>query len=189
MATSRSRGDTALTTWSPKLMRPLVIVSSPATIRRVVVFPQPDGPTSTTNSPSATSRSSSSTALAPVEKTFVNFSSKIADIGGGTPLVRDAAEQQAAPPVALQYGKQRDHRDDRHQTAHHQEREEVGVSRVAGVLQPQAHSDRGREQVVGAEDDERQDVVVPGSRDRQQQHRQQSGHHQRQRYPVEDPHF
>jgi len=36
---------------------PPVIVSSPATIRRSVDLPQPDGPTMTMNSPSATSMS------------------------------------------------------------------------------------------------------------------------------------
>ena len=38
-------------------------VSSPAMQRRVVVFPQPLGPSSTRNSPDATSRSRSSTAV------------------------------------------------------------------------------------------------------------------------------
>ena len=66
MATSRCRGDTSLTTRSPKLIVPDVIRSSPATIRSAVVLPQPEGPTSTTNSPSATSRSRASSALTPV---------------------------------------------------------------------------------------------------------------------------
>jgi hypothetical protein len=35
---------------------PLEIFSSPATMRKVVDFPQPDGPTSTMNSPSLISR-------------------------------------------------------------------------------------------------------------------------------------
>ena len=38
-------------------MRPAVGSSSPAIIRSVVVFPQPDGPSSVINSPSRTSRS------------------------------------------------------------------------------------------------------------------------------------
>ena len=46
----------------PRLIRPLVFCSRPATIRRVVVLPQPDGPSSVTNSPSATRRSTSFTA-------------------------------------------------------------------------------------------------------------------------------
>jgi len=41
---------------------PLVMSSSPAIMRRVVDLPQPDGPTSATNSLSAISRSTSFTA-------------------------------------------------------------------------------------------------------------------------------
>src|SRR6185436_4938411 len=53
---------------------PPEISSSPATIRKAVVLPQPDGPTRTMNSPSATSRSSESTALMPSAYTFVTSS-------------------------------------------------------------------------------------------------------------------
>ena len=44
---------------------PSLISSSPATMRSAVVFPQPDGPTSTMNSPSAISRSIPDTARVP----------------------------------------------------------------------------------------------------------------------------
>src|SRR5687768_3566168 len=44
-------------------IRPAVGSSSPATIRRVVVLPQPDGPSSAKNWPRPTSRSRSSTAV------------------------------------------------------------------------------------------------------------------------------
>src|SRR5436190_8374010 len=47
---------------------PPLTSSSPATIRSAVVFPQPDGPTSTMNSPSAISSVSSSTARVPSPK-------------------------------------------------------------------------------------------------------------------------
>ena len=56
MAMSRSFGWTSLTTRSPILSVPAVIVSSPAIIRSAVDFPHPDGPTSTRNSLSAMSR-------------------------------------------------------------------------------------------------------------------------------------
>ena len=36
------------TTWSPMVMRPLVGVSRPAIMRRVVVLPQPEGPSRVT---------------------------------------------------------------------------------------------------------------------------------------------
>ena len=52
---SRSLGSSALTTRSPIAISPDVIASSPATIRSSVDLPQPDGPTMTMNSPSATS--------------------------------------------------------------------------------------------------------------------------------------
>src|SRR3954464_8126399 len=59
---SRLLGERSLTTRSPMEMVPPVIGSSPPTIRSAVVLPQPDGPTSTMNSPSSMARSSSSTA-------------------------------------------------------------------------------------------------------------------------------
>jgi hypothetical protein len=52
---SRSFGSSALTTRSPIAISPSV--SSPAIIRSSVDLPQPDGPTSTMNSPSAISTS------------------------------------------------------------------------------------------------------------------------------------
>src|ERR1043166_1971033 len=62
MAMSRSLGGTSFTTRSPMVMRPLETVSSPAIMRSVVLLPHPDGPTRTTNSPSATSSDTSVTA-------------------------------------------------------------------------------------------------------------------------------
>ena len=52
MAMSRSFGGRLLTTRSPMRISPPVMFSSPAIIRSRVDLPQPDGPTSTTNSPS-----------------------------------------------------------------------------------------------------------------------------------------
>src|SRR3954452_18321464 len=50
---SRSLGWTLLTTRSPIEMVPEVMFSRPASIRNSVDLPQPEGPTSTTNSPSS----------------------------------------------------------------------------------------------------------------------------------------
>jgi hypothetical protein len=63
---SRSRGDSVFTTRPPMLSVPVLMSSSPATIRSAVLLPQPDGPTSTRNSPSAMSRSRSWTAWKPL---------------------------------------------------------------------------------------------------------------------------
>src|SRR6266849_7690494 len=62
MAMSRSLGGTSVTSRSPISTRPLSIGSSPASNRRAVVLPEPDGPTRTMNSPSLMPRSSASTA-------------------------------------------------------------------------------------------------------------------------------
>ena len=53
---------TRVTSRSPMRIRPSSTGSRPASIRSVVVLPQPDGPTRTRNSPSATSRSIPGTA-------------------------------------------------------------------------------------------------------------------------------
>jgi hypothetical protein len=46
-------------------------------MRNAVVFPHPDGPTITINSPSAIARSRSKTALVPSSKTFETLSNSI----------------------------------------------------------------------------------------------------------------
>ena len=51
MAMSRCAGGTSLTTRSPMRIVPLVGYSSPASMRNVVVLPQPEGPSRLTNSP------------------------------------------------------------------------------------------------------------------------------------------
>src|SRR6266508_2077175 len=63
MAMSRSIGARSLTTLSPIRMSPPVMVSRPATMRNVVVLPQPDGPTRTRNSLSRICRFTSLTAF------------------------------------------------------------------------------------------------------------------------------
>src|SRR5215475_2761548 len=68
---SRSRGETPFTTFPPIAIAPEVGSSSPAIMRRAVVFPHPDGPTRTMNSPSAMVHVRVSTAVVPFGKTFV----------------------------------------------------------------------------------------------------------------------
>src|SRR5271170_5549707 len=57
-------------------MWPLVCTSRPAIMRRVVVFPQPEGPRMTRNSPSKISSETSSTATSPLKR-LVTWSSRI----------------------------------------------------------------------------------------------------------------
>src|SRR6266496_5077888 len=65
MAMSRSLGLASVTTRSAMLISPPVTSSRPAIIRRMVVLPQPDGPTSTMNSPFWISSETSRTACTP----------------------------------------------------------------------------------------------------------------------------
>src|ERR671919_467626 len=74
---SRSFGGKSLTTRSPIRTRPSVMTSRPATMRSAVVFPQPEGPTSTTNSSFSISSPRSETARVPSGYTFVSCSSSI----------------------------------------------------------------------------------------------------------------
>src|SRR5215207_5800793 len=78
---SRSREDSVLTTRSPIVIVPLLMSSSPATIRSAVLLPQPDGPTRTRNSPSAMSRSRSRTAWNPFSYCLLTLSRITCAIG------------------------------------------------------------------------------------------------------------
>ncbi len=62
MAMSRSLAGTSFTTRPPISSVPDVMVSSPAIMRSMVDLPQPEGPSRTMNSPSATSSETRSTA-------------------------------------------------------------------------------------------------------------------------------
>src|SRR5215470_17916339 len=77
---SRSLGGRSFTTRSPIEMVPEVTSSRPAMDRSAVDFPQPEGPTSTMNSPSFTSRLRSSSALTPPAKTLSTWSRTICAI-------------------------------------------------------------------------------------------------------------
>src|SRR5712664_570239 len=73
MPRSRSRGGTRMpragddTRWPAMLISPPVGCSSPATQRKVVVLPQPDGPSRTTISPAGTAKLTPSIAGRPIE--------------------------------------------------------------------------------------------------------------------------
>src|ERR1044071_343897 len=68
----RSRGVRSVTTLPPMRMSPSVGTSRPAIMRSRVVFPEPDGPRKTRNSPSSVTRSTSFTAPSvPALKTLV----------------------------------------------------------------------------------------------------------------------
>src|SRR5512134_1058961 len=68
MLTSRSFAARNVPSFPPIRMRPLVAGSSPATIRKVVVLPQPEGPSSVTSSPGSTLNDTSSTATTSLKR-------------------------------------------------------------------------------------------------------------------------
>src|SRR5580765_812550 len=94
---SRSIGWTSLTTRPPMRISPSVSSSRPAVKRRTVVLPEPEGPTSTSSSPSAISRSTLSTAVAPPGKTFVTSRSVTSAISAP---FRMSSDQVAVPERA-----------------------------------------------------------------------------------------
>src|SRR5262245_3691912 len=89
--------------------RPEVGASSPAMRRRTVLFPLPDGPTSTSSSPSAISSVSSRAATCPFAWTLLTFSSAIDAMSA---LHRSGSEACDDPPLRHQGdrgdGKRRD---------------------------------------------------------------------------------
>src|SRR3984957_16968520 len=82
MAISRSLDAILLTKRSPMRRFPDVISSRPASMRSAVVLPQPEGPTRTMNSPSATCSDRSSTARMSSPKILVTPSKVISAIRG-----------------------------------------------------------------------------------------------------------
>src|SRR5438094_2190296 len=109
MAMLRSRVLRSLTRRPAISTSPLVGASSPAIIRRVVVLPQPEGPSRQTTSPAPTVRSTSSTATSRWKR-LVSERSSMVDMAFGSPL--DGAEGDAAQQMMLQH---EGHDRDRHQ--------------------------------------------------------------------------
>src|SRR5436189_5188387 len=110
MAMSRSRGSRSLTRSPPMTRSPSEMSSSPAIIRRAVDFPQPDGPTRITNSPSLTSRFMSLTASKPSAKRLLTPSRTISAICVPS-LSLHGARRQSGDDAALE---EQHEDDDRH---------------------------------------------------------------------------
>src|SRR5690606_3783728 len=97
---SRSPGATSFTTRPPMRSVPALISSSPATMRNSVVLPQPDGPTSTSSSPSATSKLAPATATWPFGYCLRSLSScTCATRSSGLMSIVDASRRYARWPA------------------------------------------------------------------------------------------
>src|SRR6266566_10082304 len=103
MATSRRSGGRCWTGRPSKRISPSVTSSSPATMLRVVVLPQPEGPSSTVNDPSGTSRSIESTAT-----TGPNSRRRLLSTTSAIALPLPHAGQEPANQVPLRHQRDED---------------------------------------------------------------------------------
>src|SRR3984893_6626698 len=155
MAMSRSIGGSSLTIVSPMSTWPEVMDSSPATMRSVVVLPQPDGPTSTMNSLSRISRFTFLTTC-----TSSNFLLRLRIRTCAMASSLDGAGE-AGDVVLDEEGIDYRHGDRAEQRARHQRSPEEHVA--ADQLGSDAH--RHGLLLGRGEEDERVDELVPGERE------------------------
>src|SRR2546425_4241902 len=183
MAMSRSLGGRSLTSRSPMWISPAVISSSPASIRKVVVLPQPEGPTSTMNSLSRMWRFTSLTACTSSYFLFRSFistwaiahspSNRIPGVGCPRALWASALHG-AGQPRDVVFDEERvdqRHRDRAQQGAGHELPPEVDVA--ADQLGDDAD---GHGLLLGrGQEHERVDELVPGQREGEDPRRQDAG--------------
>src|SRR4051794_32454811 len=167
---SRSFGARSFTTWSPMYSSPSVMSSSPAIIRSAVDFPQPDGPTRITNSPSAISRSMCFTASKPSGYRLVTSRNWILATGPSLSLYR--ARRQAGHDPALED----EHHDDDRDRHDHRRGGDL-PRRVRELRSAREERERGRHRAgrVGRGQDVREQEVVP----REDEHEDRRGEHAR----------
>src|SRR5947209_8468316 len=154
---SRRFGSTSVTSRPPMRMAPSVTSSSPAMQRNNVVFPQPDGPTSTMNSPSSIVRSTPSTARAPFGNVFTTVcSSMVATVSSLLALQpggHDAARELLLQDQEREYRRHSKEQRGRKRYGHERDLLSLGVVPLRD-LRPQ-----GKE-LVG-EEQGRVDVLAP----------------------------
>src|SRR5262249_19335522 len=167
MATSRSFGCKWFTTRPPMAMVPALISSRPAIMRSVVDLPQPEGPTSTTNSWSLMDRLMSLTATT-WPYTLCTLLSTISAM---------RLDPQPANDVSLseqRYDQRRNERDDRRR-AHE-------VPFHAELVHELSHDD-GQDRRFMRGEDERKQELVPGIEPAQDRERREAGNGPPHRHP------
>src|SRR5205809_1011013 len=165
----RSRGGRSETSRSPMRTVPPSIRSRPARHRSSVVFPQPDGPSRTMNSPSRTSRSTSFSAVV-FPKTLRTDSKATLDISG-SPSRSPEIEQ-----VLAHEEDKEERRDDHEEAAGEPEVERRDVQRG---------EDLGRERRVAYGEDRRREHLVPRGDETEDRRGRKSGKRERERDPRE----
>src|ERR1700680_531552 len=175
---SRSRGGRLLTTRLPIRTSPLVMSSRPATMRRAVVLPQPDGPTRHMNSPSSMSRFSLLTATAPPAYRFV---SSVIRTRATAASSLDRPGENALDEITLK-AEEDDQRDD--DRDHGPGRDDP----VAGGERARLVQEEDRQRVVRAAAQEYQsdEQVVPDPDELEDGKRRNRGQAQREHDPAEE---
>ena len=140
MAMSRSFGGTSVTSRPPISSCPLEIGSSPAIMLRVVVLPHPEGPTSTTNEPSAISRSRCGMTVMRAISLLDVDEGDLSHQNAFTPSSLHRADKVAARNLAIGENEQDHDRDLRYHQARRRQVERGDVA-VAVELE---HADRDR---------------------------------------------
>src|SRR5262249_34471052 len=169
---SRSFGGRSLTIRSPITISPAVISSRPATIRRVVDLPQPEGPTRTMNSLSRMWRFTSLTACTSSYFLFRSFIITCAMTV--SPLAFHRA-RQAGDIVLDKEGINEGHRDRPEERARHELAPKIDVA----PDQLGHHADRHRLALGRGQEDQRVDELVPRQGERKDARRQDAGHRDR----------
>src|ERR1700735_2428996 len=167
---SRSLGALLFTTCPP--MR-----SSPSVMLSVVDFPQPDGPTRITNSPSAMSMLNLSTASAPSGKRLVTWSRTISATGLSlTALAPDRARPQPGHDPALE---EEHEDDDRNGDDHRGGRDGAGRNRESRGAAEEGQRRRRRPGRDRRRERDRENEVVPAGEEDQDRRRDHARRRQR----------
>src|ERR1700722_14777222 len=156
MAMSRAFGGTSVRSRPPTRNWPPEMVSSPAIMLRVVVLPHPDGPTSTTNEPSAISRFRCGMTTCAPKRFSMSIKETLAN-GAPFPSALDRADKIAAGNPAIGENEQDHDRDLRNDQA---SRGQVERGNVAVAVELE-HADRDRKDRLAIEEHEGEHELLP----------------------------
>src|SRR5215831_17041685 len=176
MATSRSLGRTSFITSRSISIVPSLTSSSPAMARSSVVLPQPDGPTSTVNSPSGMSRSTPRTACTPLKCLCspVIFSCAISPLSAAY-----RAKRQAAHEMALHEHPEQDRRHER------DDRQRARFAIGRSLKTEKAAEDRRQRKGAAQGQDQGEEELGPAEDEREHGGGDDAGQRQRQRHPPQ----
>src|SRR5258705_39155 len=167
----------SVTSWPSIRTRPAVGSTKPAIRLRVVVLPQPDGPSSESSSPSYTTRSRPATARTPSYSRLQPASSTTGRaIRSVSPVVEEHAAQVQEPVGEP----------DDQEGAHDEEGRQRGDGRI-GVVDHVAEHGHGEDLGQAGRDEERDHELVQRHDHREEQRGQEAGTQERQRDPPEGP--